>query len=77
MAAFVGAVSAWYWYRSARVTYPPNLQGGWTFAGVDVSTRPLLEAVQESGRLNKIAAALTAGASGLVAISTLIGAFAR
>ena len=71
LAAASGLIAAWYWFWSATIKYPNHLEGGWTFAGASISTSPLLEAVQESGRLNKIAAIFT----GIAALFASIAAF--
>jgi hypothetical protein len=75
MAALVGVVAAVYWYRSATVTYPPILQATPPpiAGGSVVNTRPLLQALEKSGQLNKIAARYTASASLLAAFSLLAG----
>ena len=76
MTAAVGAIAAWYWYRSSKVAYPDRLHANTMFEGVGiVNTAPLLKAVQESGRLNKIAVGLSAVAAFLVALSAACSAF--
>jgi hypothetical protein len=73
LAAVSGLVAAWYWFRSANVRYPSNLGGIAPIGGmVHVNTNPLLQAVQESGRLNKIAATFTGVAALLGAASLLL-----
>ncbi len=74
LATFAVSITASvYWYRSSRVPAPRELHGSAMIGGrVDVNTNPLLEAAKESGRLNSIAAKLSAGAALLVALSTVL-----
>jgi hypothetical protein len=70
------AKSACDWYRSSKVTYPDKLHSATPIGGMGiVFTGPLLEAIQESGRLNKIAAGMSAVAAALVALSAACSAF--
>jgi hypothetical protein len=73
MIAVAGALAAWYWYRSSKVRYPDNLHSITPLGGAGlVLTEPWLKAVQEGGRLNKIAASWSAVAAFLGALSLLL-----
>ena len=72
LTAIAGAVAARYWYRSSKVPYPDNLHSITPLGGPGiVIIEPLLKAVREGGRLNKIAASWSAVAAFLVALSAL------
>ncbi len=69
-----GLVAAFYWRRSSLVTYPSELHGLTPIGGVTmVIARPLVEALQESGRLNKIAASWSAVAAFFAGVSSFAG----
>ena len=78
LTAAVGMVAAWYWYRSSKVPYPGKLHGVAPIGGpVTINTNPLLAAVQEGARLNKLAARWSAVAAFLVALSAMSEVFGR
>ena len=59
--ALPAVLSAVYWWRSAKVEYPAELRGIVPHGGrAFVDTSPLVASAQETGRLNKIAAAFAA-----------------
>ncbi len=69
---FSAGLAAWYWYRSSQVLFPTILHGGALIGGrVDVATTPILKAVAENSRLNKVAAAWSAVAAAAAALSAL------
>jgi hypothetical protein len=76
LAAGASLVAAVYWYRSATVAYPSTLRGFAMVGGaVDIGVNPLLDAVRRGARLNKMAAAWSAVAAFMAAISILFQAF--
>jgi hypothetical protein len=75
IAAVASGIAAYWWYRSAQVDYPPTLSGGSPGSAAFVSTAPLVRAVDETSRRNKIAAGWSAVAAVLLAVSAICGAF--
>ena len=70
-ASVTGMVAAVYWFRSATMKYPSDFVAIVPVGGVGrVNTKPLLEAMQESARLNKLAAIYTCAAAFLLALSS-------
>jgi hypothetical protein len=65
LAAVCSALAAYRWYQATQIKDPPTaLHGnyGWD-VGVGVDATPLVKWVQESGRLNKVAATWSAVAA--------------
>jgi hypothetical protein len=68
--AFSGIIAAGYWHQSAMIKAPTELTASVAYGGpATVDTEPLVEFAQKIGRLNKIAARLTALAALLMALA--------
>lgn len=74
-AAVASGIAAYWWYRSAQVDYPPMLSGGSPHGAAFVFTAPLVRAVDETSRRNKIAASWSAVVAVLLAVPAICGAF--
>jgi len=74
LALVTGLVAAFYWYRSSMITYPSELNGITPLGGPTmVFASPLVTALQECGRLNKIAAGCSAAAAFFASVSSFAG----
>jgi hypothetical protein len=59
--ALSGIIAAVYWHQSATIKAPTQLMGSVAYGGpATVDAGPLVEFAQKIGRLNKIAARMTA-----------------
>ena len=79
LACSTGALSAWYWYKSSRVSIVPiwadkyGVEPGDQYASQSGQMAGVIRAASESGRLNKIAALLTAVTVALNVIGGVVG----
>jgi len=65
--------AAYYWYKSSKVEYPKALVGSSMYGGLSViNTNPILLSINESGRLNKIAAGLSTVAAFFGGLTALL-----
>lgn len=85
LAGIASAFAAYFWFRASQVPAPPPAQPGFAVWGsrthpdapnVSVDASLLVEYVQESGRLNKIAASCSAAAAFFACLAALLSACA-
>jgi hypothetical protein len=85
LAALSSALAAYFWYQASQVKAPPKtLKGGTTLfhpqlnpQNTSIDTSPLVDYVQESGRLNKVAAKWSAAAALFAFLSWGLGLLAH
>ena len=85
LAAVCSALAAYRWYQATQIKDPPTaLLGTFGWVGREqtgptggVDAKPLVEWVQESGRLNKVAATWSAAAALFAFLSWGSGLFAH